>query len=88
MATAPPPPDQEDDEPGGISDAVWQKFMADNSGDIRASAPKEPSARARMVTERLRREDAAAERAGRRKFRLGRSKPLGTADKCGVASRL
>jgi len=37
-----------------IPDEVWQKFVEDSERDIRGAAPKEPSARARMVTERLR----------------------------------
>ena len=61
MTTATPPPREEDDEPSAIPDSVWQEFAEDTPGKIRASAPKEPSARARMVTERLRREDAEAE---------------------------
>ena len=40
-----------------IPDDVWEKFLQDSERDIR-SAPKEPSARARMVTERLREQDA------------------------------
>jgi hypothetical protein len=68
MTTAPPPPREEDDEPPAVSDAVWDEFVRDNRSRIRATAPKEPSARARMVTERLRREDeAAAERERRSK---------------------
>ncbi|MER5888385.1 hypothetical protein ABT160_31575 [Streptomyces sp. NPDC001941] len=39
-----------------VPDDVWQRFLEDSERDIRASAPKEPSARARMVTERLRQE--------------------------------
>lgn len=60
MTTAPPPPREEDDEPSAVSDADWAEFVKDTESRIRAQAPKEPSARARMVTERLRREDAAA----------------------------
>ncbi|MCX5012312.1 hypothetical protein OG765_15075 [Streptomyces sp. NBC_00555] len=44
-----------EDDRAGISDEEWARFMeqaAEGSGD----APKEPSARARMVTERLREE--------------------------------
>ncbi|WP_367321283.1 hypothetical protein [Streptomyces sp. HUAS ZL42] len=44
-----------------IPDDVWEKFVKDSERDIRASAPKEPSARARMVTERLRRQEARGE---------------------------
>ncbi|MFI0723577.1 hypothetical protein [Streptomyces sp. NPDC021224] len=63
MTTASPPPREEDDEPSAVPDEVWEAFADDTPGRIRATAPKEPSARARMVTERLRREDeAAAER--------------------------
>ncbi|WP_241911240.1 hypothetical protein [Streptomyces sp. DH-12] len=40
-------------------DDVWEKFLQDSRADIPASAPKEPSARARMVTERLRAMDEA-----------------------------
>jgi hypothetical protein len=54
MTTKPPPPD---DQPS-IPDDVWDQFVRDTESDIRASAPKEPSARARMVTERLRQQDA------------------------------
>jgi hypothetical protein len=44
------------------ADDVWEKFLRDSERDIRATdAPKEPSARARMVTERLRRQDARGE---------------------------
>ncbi|MGW2332451.1 hypothetical protein ACWCXS_00715 [Streptomyces sp. NPDC001685] len=43
-----------------ISDEEWQKFVQDAERDT-ASALKEPSARARMVTERLRRQDARGE---------------------------
>jgi hypothetical protein len=53
-----------------VPDDVWERFAADSERDIRASAPKEPSARARMVTERLRLQDAReAERATRRTSR-------------------
>ncbi|NUP14975.1 MAG: hypothetical protein HOZ81_02500 [Streptomyces sp.] len=47
-------------EGSSISDEEWEKFVQDAERD-RASAPKEPSARARMVTERLRRQDALGE---------------------------
>ncbi|GGN24188.1 hypothetical protein [Streptomyces fuscichromogenes] len=43
------------DEPSSsISDEVWEQFLRDSDRDIRRSAPKEPSARAREVTGRLR----------------------------------
>src|SRR3954454_20365657 len=41
-----------------IPDDVWERFARDSERDIRHSAPKKPSARARMVTERLRQQDA------------------------------
>ncbi|MER7838858.1 hypothetical protein ABTY98_24020 [Streptomyces sp. NPDC096040] len=44
------------DEPSSSSsmpDEVWEQFIRDTERDIRKSAPKEPSARAREVTERL-----------------------------------
>ncbi|WP_328494464.1 hypothetical protein OHS59_18235 [Streptomyces sp. NBC_00414] len=45
-----------------IPDDVWERFVQDSERDIRTSeAPKEPSARARMVTERLRRQEARGE---------------------------
>ncbi|MEX1657678.1 hypothetical protein ABZ960_31660 [Streptomyces pseudovenezuelae] len=44
-----------------IPDDVWEQFARDTERDIRDSAPKEPSARAREVTERLRRQEARGE---------------------------
>ncbi|WP_308013199.1 hypothetical protein [Streptomyces beigongshangae] len=45
-----------------MPDDVWARFVQDSERDIRASqAPKEPSARARMVTERLRQQEARGE---------------------------
>ncbi|WP_313905522.1 hypothetical protein [Streptomyces sp. SLBN-134] len=59
-----------------LPDDVWEKFVQDSERDIRASAPKEPSARARMVTERLRAMDEAqAARAGGGKRRWGGKRP-------------
>lgn len=52
-----------------IPDEVWQQFLTDNERDIRASAPKEPSARARIVARRLReQEERAAAAGGRRRW--------------------
>ncbi|MFF7977931.1 hypothetical protein ACFZDK_02200 [Streptomyces sp. NPDC007901] len=45
-----------DDPSSSISDEVWEQFLRDSERDIRKSAPKEPSARAREVTERLKRQ--------------------------------
>ncbi|AMW12406.1 hypothetical protein A4E84_24690 [Streptomyces qaidamensis] len=52
-----------DDQPSAseIPDDVWEQFTRDTERDIRSSAPKEPSARARMVAERLREQDARGE---------------------------
>ncbi|MEU0407080.1 hypothetical protein ABZ307_04515 [Streptomyces griseorubiginosus] len=44
-----------------IPDDVWEQFARDTERDIRDSAPKEPSARAREVAERLRRQEARGE---------------------------
>lgn len=44
-----------------IPDDVWEQFARDTERDIRGSAPKEPSARAREVTERLRRQEERGE---------------------------
>lgn len=65
-------------EEPSIPDDVWDRFVQDSESAIRASAPKEPSARARMVARRLREEDErrAAEPPARRRrlpgFRRGR----------------
>ncbi|MFD9393327.1 hypothetical protein ACFWBB_22180 [Streptomyces sp. NPDC060000] len=49
-------------EPGSsIPDEEWAKFVQDSELAIRETAPKEPSARARMVTERLRQQEARGE---------------------------
>ncbi|MFD9904181.1 hypothetical protein [Streptomyces sp. NPDC059063] len=53
---------REPDDEAPIPDEVWRRFAEDSERDIRASAPKEPSARARMVAERLRRLDEEAAR--------------------------
>ncbi|WP_078851939.1 hypothetical protein [Streptomyces sp. NRRL B-3229] len=44
-----------------IPDDVWERFVRDTERDIRDTAPKEPSARAREVAERLRRQEARGE---------------------------
>ncbi|NGN66928.1 hypothetical protein G5C51_23855 [Streptomyces sp. A7024] len=53
----------------GLPDDIWEKFEKDSWGRIDESAPKEPSARARMVEERFRQEEAARAAAPRRKRR-------------------
>ncbi|UFQ17528.1 MULTISPECIES: hypothetical protein [Streptomyces] len=56
-----------------IPDEVWEQFERDSERDIRSTAPKEPSARARMVAERLRRlDEEAARQEAERKGRLRR----------------
>ncbi|MGC0375411.1 hypothetical protein [Streptomyces sp. SAI-229] len=57
------PSEENRPESSSLPDDVWEKFVQDSERDIRASAPKEPSARARMVTERLRAMDEAQARA-------------------------
>ncbi|OSP43361.1 hypothetical protein B7767_10540, partial [Streptomyces sp. 13-12-16] len=57
------PSEESRPESSSLPDDVWEKFVQDSERDIRASAPKEPSARARMVTERLRAMDEAQARA-------------------------
>ncbi|MFE3163529.1 hypothetical protein [Streptomyces sp. NPDC059224] len=47
-------PGDEPSSSSSIPDEVWERFIRDSERDIRRSAPKEPSARARQVTERLR----------------------------------
>ncbi|MYS18939.1 hypothetical protein GA0115240_102010 [Streptomyces sp. DvalAA-14] len=59
-----------------LPDEVWDQFLRDTESDIRASAPKEPSARARIVARRLREEEArlaeeSRRRPGRRSGRPG-----------------
>ncbi|MDQ1036655.1 hypothetical protein QFZ75_003071 [Streptomyces sp. V3I8] len=59
-------PGEPPEEPEGLGeslpDDVWEQFVRDSERDIRTSgAPKEPSARARMVTERLRQQEARGE---------------------------
>ncbi|MFE7384435.1 hypothetical protein ACFU9F_29230 [Streptomyces zhihengii] len=67
--------------PGGpqrpISDEEWAMFQIDSEGPARLHAPKEPSARARMVTERLRRADEEeARRQGRVRRLVRRGRPV------------
>lgn len=63
-----------EDEPS-LPDDVWEQFARDSERAIRASAPKEPSARARMVARRLREEDERlAPETRRRPRRRGRGR--------------
>ncbi|MFF0782757.1 hypothetical protein [Streptomyces sp. NPDC003720] len=65
MSTAPPPerPDEDSDERSSLSDEQWETFLRESAEGGGAGAPKEPSARARMVTRRLREQAEAEERA-------------------------
>lgn len=73
MSTVPPSdqPDERSGEGSAISDEQWDAFLRESVEGGGAPSPKEPSARARMVTRQLR-EQAAAERSGRpgRRWRL------------------
>lgn len=65
----------EETGPPAVPDDVWERFARDSERDIRSSAPKEPSARARLVTERLRQEDARQAERSRRAFRRNPPRP-------------
>ncbi|WP_338896552.1 hypothetical protein WBG99_13475 [Streptomyces sp. TG1A-60] len=62
------PPSEQPDEQPSISDEEWEAFLRKAEEGGGGSLPKEPSARARMVTRRLAEQDEAARRAsgGRR----------------------
>ncbi|MEV5612424.1 hypothetical protein [Streptomyces sp. NPDC052225] len=49
-----------DQSGSSVSDEEWERFLRESEEGVR-DAPKEPSARARMVTRRLREQDAAPE---------------------------
>jgi hypothetical protein len=70
------------EEEPSLPDDVWEQFARDSERAIRASAPKEPSARARMVARRLREqdernrvEDAKARRRPGRRGAAGQAPP-------------
>ncbi|MGC9381577.1 hypothetical protein [Streptomyces sp. MH13] len=64
MSTVPPPDRSDDDPAPSLSDEQLESFLREAAESGHApSAPKEPSARARMVARRLREEDEAARRA-------------------------
>ncbi|MDA5279672.1 hypothetical protein [Streptomyces sp. Isolate_45] len=67
---------QQDDGRPGISDEEWRRF-GEQVGQGSADAPQEPSARARMVTERLRREDEERQKAA---GRFGRKRKAAAAE--------
>ncbi|WP_149825929.1 hypothetical protein [Streptomyces tailanensis] len=54
------PRDDGPDEKASISDEQWESFLREAEEGGSVSVPKEPSARARMVTQRLREQDEAA----------------------------
>lgn len=60
-----------DDDRPSVSDEEWARFVEQAAAGA-GEAPKEPSARARMVTERLRREEEQRAKAGKK---LGRKGP-------------
>ncbi|MFJ9245909.1 hypothetical protein [Streptomyces sp. NPDC101776] len=60
-----------------IPDDVWEQFARDTERDIRASAPKEPSARAREVTERLKRSEAESKAKSKGKGKKKGHEPEG-----------
>ncbi|WP_240118071.1 hypothetical protein [Streptomyces sp. MUM 2J] len=77
--TTVPPPEHPDEEPGeglSITDDQWEAFQRDAADEGGRNAPKEPSARARMVTRRLREQDTAGEpAAGGARRRWWRRRP-------------
>ncbi|MFG2310280.1 hypothetical protein ACGFS9_16665 [Streptomyces sp. NPDC048566] len=85
MSTVPPPEDPAERAGGessgsGISDDQWDRFLRESAEGGGRAAPKEPSARARMVARRLREQDeqAAGEKgagAGRRLRRRPAKEP-------------
>ncbi|MCJ0870062.1 hypothetical protein [Streptomyces sp. AP-93] len=64
---------KKDDDGPAVSDEDWARFLAQAEAGA-GEAPKEPSARARMLTERLRHEDE--QRAAQQKKRFGRARPV------------
>ncbi|MFJ9372026.1 hypothetical protein [Streptomyces sp. NPDC101455] len=70
------PPEEPSSTPE-IPDDVWEQFARDTERDIRASAPKEPSARAREVTERLKKAESKGKGKGKGKGKAERQEPEG-----------
>ncbi|MGW1168769.1 hypothetical protein [Streptomyces sp. NPDC001153] len=76
MSTVPSPPDHPDES--SIPDEQWEAFLREAVEDGGRNAPKEPSARARMVTRRLQEQDEAmrgrtADSGGRWRWRRKRA---------------
>ncbi|MGJ5753960.1 hypothetical protein FB563_2105 [Streptomyces puniciscabiei] len=75
MSTVPP---SEHPDESSIPDEQWEAFLREAVADGGRNAPKEPSARARMVTRRLKEQDEATrfqviEGGGRRRWRRRRT---------------
>ncbi|CAG7619312.1 hypothetical protein [Actinacidiphila bryophytorum] len=83
MTTEPSPAAEEPSLP----DDVWEQFANDSERAIRASAPKEPSARARIVARRLREEDERAAEAEPRRWVRRRPQPPHTPSQAAAAWR-
>jgi hypothetical protein len=73
-------------EEPSLPDDVWEQFANDSERAIRVSAPKEPSARARIVARRLREEDERAAEAEPRRWRR-RPQPPHTPSQAAAAWR-
>ncbi|WP_433894023.1 hypothetical protein [Streptomyces sp. CA-111067] len=58
-----------------LPDDVWEQFAQDSERAIRLSAPKEPSARARIVARRLREQEERAAAANARRGPTARRAP-------------
>ncbi|MEV5639603.1 hypothetical protein AB0L67_05430 [Streptomyces flaveolus] len=80
MSTVPSPERPDDREPApSLSDEQLDAFLRESAEGGGAAAPKEPSARARMVTERLRAQDeAAASASGGRRWGREKAAPPST----------
>ncbi|MBX7547208.1 hypothetical protein ABZX95_18635 [Streptomyces sp. NPDC004232] len=80
MTAVQPPEQPEHPDESSIPDEQWEAFLREAAEDGGRNAPKEPSARARMVTRRLREQDEAVreqatEGNGRRRWRKRAAKP-------------
>ncbi|MCF6521533.1 hypothetical protein [Streptomyces sp. JJ36] len=74
MSVTPPLGSGPDDGESSVPDEEWERFQREAEDSVRTSAaPREPSARARMVAARLRERDEEAAR-GQRGRRWGRKK--------------
>ncbi|MQY35381.1 hypothetical protein SRB17_33550 [Streptomyces sp. RB17] len=71
--SAVPPSDHPDES--SIPDEQWEAFLREAAEDGGRNAPKEPSARARMVTRRLQAVPDQAAEGGRRRWRRKQAQP-------------